>query len=148
VSDYQLAVESLDPDVVAFAPMVASHHPRVIAVGEGRGDLLRVSLQLSDVCRLSGRRAKTSTSRTAAAQPLATATANVEVDFASGEQPSRPEFVQNDGGGNLGLGAHHRERKTGRDVAPDLHDILIGKGFSLHASAYAASLRALAQLNV
>lgn len=36
VADYVLRVESLDPDVVAFAPMVASHHPRVIAVGEGK----------------------------------------------------------------------------------------------------------------
>lgn len=35
-TDYHLVVESLDPEVVAFAPMVASHHPRVIAVGEGK----------------------------------------------------------------------------------------------------------------
>lgn len=35
VSDYYLLVESLDPEVVAFAPMLASRHPRVIAVGEG-----------------------------------------------------------------------------------------------------------------
>lgn len=35
VSDYFLVVESLDPEVVAFAPMYASRHPRVIAVGEG-----------------------------------------------------------------------------------------------------------------
>lgn len=35
VSDYYLVVESLDPEVVAFAPMLASKHPRVIAVGEG-----------------------------------------------------------------------------------------------------------------
>ncbi|XP_016844995.1 transmembrane protein 132E isoform X2 [Nasonia vitripennis] len=131
VSDYQLVVESLDPEVVAFAPMVASHHPRVIAVGEGRGDLLRISLQLADVCRLAGaRRSKAPPGRAAAALPLATASANVEVDFASSDLPNRPEFVQNDGGGNLGLGAHHRERKTGRDVAPDLHDILIASKLS------------------
>lgn len=35
VADYYLVVESLDPEVVAFAPMLASKHPRVIAVGEG-----------------------------------------------------------------------------------------------------------------
>lgn len=35
VTDYFLLVESLDPEVVAFAPMLASKHPRVIAVGEG-----------------------------------------------------------------------------------------------------------------
>lgn len=52
VDDYFLLVESLDTEVVAFAPMLASHHPRVIAVGEGNGDLLRVNLLLSEQCRL------------------------------------------------------------------------------------------------
>lgn len=126
VSDYYLQVESTDPEVVAFAPMVASHHPRVIAVGEGRGDLLRVSLQLADSCRLSGRRSGKGSQRTTVAA-LASASANVEVDFASSEVPNRPEFVQNDGGGTVGS-HHHRERKTNRgEMAPDLHDILIGK---------------------
>lgn len=129
VSDYHLSVESLDSEVVAYAPMVASHHPRVIAVGEGRGDFLRITLQLADACRLSSRKSKGSTPRITAALPLATATANVEVDFASSELPNRPELVQNDGGGNLGMGSHHRERKNGRDVVPDLQDILIGNLF-------------------
>ncbi|XP_061939594.1 transmembrane protein 132E isoform X4 [Apis cerana] len=125
VNDYHLLVESLDPEVVAFAPMVASHHPRVIAVGEGRGDLLRVSLQLADACRLTGRRSGKGSQRATAAT-LATASANVEVDFASSDLPNRPEFVQNDGGGTVGS-HHHRERKTSRgEMAPDLHDILIG----------------------
>ncbi|OAD60987.1 hypothetical protein WN48_01054 [Eufriesea mexicana] len=124
VNDYHLLVESLDPEVVAFAPIVASHHPRVIAVGEGRGDLLRVSLQLADACRLTGRRSGKGQRATAAA--LASASANVEVDFASSDLPNRPEFVQNDGGGTVGS-HHHRERKTNRgEMAPDLHDILIG----------------------
>lgn len=52
VDDYFLLVESLDTEVVAFAPMLASHHPRVIAVGEGSGNLLRVNLLLSEECRL------------------------------------------------------------------------------------------------
>lgn len=43
VSDYFLVVESLDPEVVAFAPMYASKHPRVIAVGEGTLFLLNLS---------------------------------------------------------------------------------------------------------
>ncbi|KAF3425923.1 hypothetical protein E2986_01711 [Frieseomelitta varia] len=125
VNDYHLLVESLDPEVVAFAPMVASHHPRVIAVGEGRGDLLRVSLQLADACRLTGRRSGKGSQRTTAAA-LASASANVEVDFASSDLPNRPEFVQNDGGGTVGS-HHHRERKTSRgEMSPDLRDILIG----------------------
>ncbi|KAI4500832.1 hypothetical protein M0802_004043 [Mischocyttarus mexicanus] len=126
VSDYHLLVESLDPEVVAFAPMVASHHPRVIAVGEGRGDLLKVSLQLADACRLSGRRSGKASQRAAVAS-LATASANVEVDFSSSDLANRPEFVQNDGGGTVGGSHHHRDRKTNRnEVVPDLHDILIG----------------------
>lgn len=142
VSDYHLTVESLDPEVVAFAPMVASHHPRVIAVGEGHGDLLRVTLQLAEACRMSGansgRRAKgsrTNNNGQGGAQALATATANVEVDFASSDLPHRPEFVQNDGGGMVqgGSSHHHRERKTGREVAPDLHDILIGNYQFIHS---------------
>lgn len=137
VSDYHLVVESLDPEVVAFAPMVAAHHPRVIAVGEGRGDLLRVTLQLADVCRLpssGGRRFKGSSTRSNGPSPaLATASANVEVDFATGDLPHRPEFVQNDGGGTVqgGSSHHHRERKTGREISTDLRDIIIGK-FSRH----------------
>ncbi|CAK9819472.1 Phospholipase A(2) [Anthophora quadrimaculata] len=125
VTDYHLLVESLDPEVVAFAPMVASHHPRVIAVGEGRGNLLRVSLQLAAACRLTGRRSGKESQR-ATATALASASANVEVDFASSDLPNRPEFVQNDGGGTVGS-HHHRERKTSRgEMAPDMQDILIG----------------------
>lgn len=32
--------------------MLASNYPRVIAVGEGNGDLLRVTLLLPEECRL------------------------------------------------------------------------------------------------
>lgn len=49
--NYYLLVESLDTEVVAFAPMLASSYPRVIAVGEGNGDLLRVTLLLPEDCR-------------------------------------------------------------------------------------------------
>ncbi|KAK9878658.1 hypothetical protein WA026_023108 [Henosepilachna vigintioctopunctata] len=91
-ADYHLVVESLDPEVVAFAPMVASHHPRVIAVGEGGGDLLQVTLLLSDECRASAR------SRSKGAGPLARAFANVVVDFGTDEVPHRPDILQNDGG--------------------------------------------------
>lgn len=52
MNDFFLLVESLDPEVVAFAPMLPSNHPRVIAVGEGNGDLLRVTLLLSEECRM------------------------------------------------------------------------------------------------
>ncbi|XP_054271015.1 transmembrane protein 132E [Macrosteles quadrilineatus] len=110
LSDYSLVVDSLSPDVVAFAPNAFSH-PRVIAVGEGRGELLRVALLTPDECRVGPAK------RT---PPLVSATAQVEVDFASNMMQHRPDFVQNDGGANSG-----RDRKAHRDTV-DLHDILIG----------------------
>lgn len=107
-SDYHLVVESLDPEVVAFAPMVASRHPRVIAVGEGNGDLLQVTLLLPEECRAAVR----SKSK---AGPLATAAASVVVDFSSNDLSHRPDLLQNDGGTFTG--------SKGRDF-PDLSDIL------------------------
>jgi transmembrane protein 132 len=139
VSDYYLLVDSLDPEVVAFAPMVASHHPRVIAVGEGRGDLLRVALLLAEECRSSTttRRGGTSvagkgTGKGNVGGPLAAASAHVDVDFSASEVPQRPDFVQNDGGGNVGSGHGGRDRKNNREMTADLRDIL--KGTALHFS--------------
>ncbi|KAJ9590650.1 hypothetical protein L9F63_016321, partial [Diploptera punctata] len=131
VTDYYLLVDSLDPEVVAFAPMVASHHPRVIAVGEGRGDLLRVALLLAEECRSStttrrgGNTANKGSGKGNVGGPLAAASAHVDVDFSASEVPQRPDFVQNDGGGSVGSGHNGRDRKNSRDMS-DLHDILKG----------------------
>ncbi|KAJ8932719.1 hypothetical protein NQ314_014414, partial [Rhamnusium bicolor] len=111
-TDYHLVVESLDPEVVAFAPMVASHHPRVIAVGEGSGDLLQVTLLLAEECRTSGR------PKMKAAGPLATAAASITVDFSTSDLSHRPDILQNDGGS-------YGSSKVGREF-PDLQDILKG----------------------
>ncbi|KAL5274878.1 TMEM132E family protein [Megaselia abdita] len=113
--DYFLHVESLDTDVVAFAPMLASHHPRVIAVGEGNGDLLRVTLFVSDECRsrrglLLGKQSKQGQ------VPLSSAVASVQVDF-NGETPTKPDSVQNDG--VIGRGKSYRDKS-------DLGDIIVG----------------------
>lgn len=129
-SDYHLVVKSLDTEVVAFAPMVASHHPRVIAVGEGkfkrnsigriyfgaflgRGDLLQVQLLLNEDCRVPTRSKINGTPQ----KPLATAAAAVEVDFSVSDIPHRPDFVQNDGG-MLQFGQ--------KNIFDDLTDILSG----------------------
>lgn len=121
VDDYFLLVESLDTDVVAFAPMLASHHPRVIAVGEGNGDLLRVTLLLSEDCRLRRNIPLSKQGTKSSIGPLASALASVQVDFSAPETQNRPDTVQNDG-------ISGRERKGGRDRdVNDLSDILIGK---------------------
>ncbi|XP_028040950.1 transmembrane protein 132B [Bombyx mandarina] len=105
VSDYFLLVESLDPEVVAFAPMLASKHPRVIAVGEGSGELLRVTLLTPEQCRsgpirrvaLPGKGdAKTPANIKNIPGALATAAASVDVDFSGGDAPQRPDTPQND----------------------------------------------------
>lgn len=124
VDDYFLMVESLDIEVVAFAPMLASHHPRVIAVGEGNGDLLRVTLLLSEECRLRRNIPISKQSPKSTPGPLATSLASVQVDFSSSsgngngvpDSASRPDTVQNDGFSN-------RAAKGG---SSDLSDILIG----------------------
>ncbi|XP_028135128.1 transmembrane protein 132E [Diabrotica virgifera virgifera] len=109
-TDYHLVVESLDPEVVAFAPMVASHHPRVIAVGEGSGDLLQVTLLLAEECRSSGR------PKVKPIGPLASAAATINVDFSTIDI-HRPDILQNDGGS---YGS-----SKGREFS-DLQDILKG----------------------
>ena len=48
--DYYLAIKSLDSSVIALAPSRDARSPRVIAVGNGHGQLLRTSLELIDNC--------------------------------------------------------------------------------------------------
>lgn len=92
----------------------------------GNGELLKVTLLLSEECRgaagvLPKSRGPTGKAELAANQVtgvvLATATATVQVDFSASEVPQRPDTPQNDdimrGGGNKG-------------PLSDLHDILIG----------------------
>lgn len=121
VDDYFLLVESLDTDVVAFAPMLASHHPRVIAVGEGNGDLLRVTLLLSEDCRMRRNIPMGKPNPKTTTGPLASALASVQVDFSTSDTPNRPDTVQNDG-----ISGRERKSERDRDVN-DLSDILIGR---------------------
>ncbi|XP_041976905.1 transmembrane protein 132E isoform X2 [Aricia agestis] len=128
VSDYYLLVESLDTEVVAFAPMLASKHPRVIAVGEGSGELLRVTLLTPDQCRSGPLRrvalpgkgdTKTPANIKNIPGALATAAASVDVDFSGGDSPQRPDTPQND---------DIMARGGIRSGMADLSDVL--KGFS------------------
>ena len=72
-AQYYLAVDTVDTSVIAFAP-VPGHHKdtRVIAVGRGRGELLKVSLELADECHDKGE------------EPLASAMVTVEVELEGG----------------------------------------------------------------
>ena len=66
---FYLTVDTLDSHVIAFAPVLGSKDTRVIAVGAGKGELLKVSLELADDCHDKND------------DPLATANVYVEVDF-------------------------------------------------------------------
>ncbi|XP_075156682.1 transmembrane protein 132C dtn isoform X3 [Haematobia irritans] len=118
VEDYFLLVESLDTEVVAFAPMLASHHPRVIAVGEGSGNLLRITLLLSEECR--ARRNMMSTKQTKYnTSPLASALAVVDVDFNNANEIiNKHEIAQNDG--------IFRKERNKYGKSGDLTDIIVG----------------------
>ncbi|XP_065333491.1 transmembrane protein 132E isoform X3 [Cloeon dipterum] len=129
VADYLLTVDSQNPEVVAFAPMAASPHPRVIAVGEGHGPLLRLTLRLPDRCAGPAATKGRAASATVKGRPptplvpsnnvLATAFADVKVDF-SGSQ--RPEFVQNDGSEAVNYG----NARVALHEITNIQDILIG----------------------
>ena len=114
MDDYFLLVESLDTDVVAFAPMLASHHPRVIAVGEGNGNLLRVTLLLSEDCR-TRRNPNSSKLFKYNSLPLASSIASIDVDF--NNEKVKHESIQNDG-------IVGRDRSNFRKGAGDLADII------------------------
>jgi len=49
-NEYFLSVASNKPNAIAFAPAEGARHPRVIAVGSGRGKLLEISLEAPDAC--------------------------------------------------------------------------------------------------
>ena len=95
---YYLGVESLDSRVIAFAPVVGSRDPRVIAVGDGEGSLLKVSVELADECHH-----KTE-------EPLAADTAAVSVEI----RPRSREAGKGVGGAGEGPKGKKQGRKSGK----------------------------------
>ena len=80
-SDYFLDMDTLNNHVVAFGPMYRPDTPRVIALGSGKGELLKIALELGDTCQRKKSR------------PLATQYVYINVDFS--KDPD--EALQNDG---------------------------------------------------
>jgi len=74
-SDYFLDMDTLNNHVVAFGAMLGSDTPRVIALGRGKGELLKLALELGDQCQRKKSR------------PLAVSYVYIDVDFA--EDPSK-----------------------------------------------------------
>jgi len=67
--DYQLDVDTLNNHVVAFGDSFSADSPRLVAVGAGSGELLKVSLQPAESCRRRKSR------------PLAVTYAEVDIDL-------------------------------------------------------------------
>jgi len=91
-SQYQLDVDTLNNHVVAFGDAFSADSPRLVAVGAGSGELLKVSLQLVESCRRRKSR------------PLAVTYTEVDIDFA----PSTD--VQNDAAMSSPAGRDSRRR--------------------------------------
>ena len=110
-AQYYLTVDTLDPQVIAFAPIIGSKDTRVIAVGVGSGPLLRVSLELADDCH-----EKTD-------EPLATATANVKVEF-----EATPVFKDSSADRNLlrERGGRRRKYKEKREKVGNIKSVNMG----------------------
>ena len=49
--DFMLGTNNMNNHVVAFGPMLSPYQPQVIALGQGKGKLLKVSLNLGEVCQ-------------------------------------------------------------------------------------------------
>ncbi|XP_076330316.1 transmembrane protein 132E-like isoform X2 [Tachypleus tridentatus] len=113
-TDYHLSVDTFDSGVVAFAPMAGLHHPRVIAIGQGKGDLLHVSLELSAHCQK--RRS----------QPLAMAYSYVYVNFT---ESTLTGSVLSDSIFRGKLGPHDRQLNR-VDGIRDVNDVLYQDGIN------------------
>ncbi|KAH8042827.1 hypothetical protein HPB51_025879 [Rhipicephalus microplus] len=116
-SDFSLVMESLDPGVVALAPVAASSggmtaRPRIVAIGQGQGSLLQLSLELGKACQRRRRGA-----------PLAWARARVNARFNSaGASGSLDAVPYQDGARHLepSVQAHHNRAALSSDGSRSL----------------------------
>jgi len=94
-TDYFLDMDTLNNHVVAFGPMLTSSTPRVIALGQGKGELLKVALELGDTCQRKRSR------------PLDVSYVYIDVDFTAEEDGT--EVLAPTGNGLIG------EEKVGKN---------------------------------
>ena len=106
-ADYFLDMDTLNNHVVAFGPMLSSDRPRIIALGQGKGELLKLALELGDACQKKKSR------------PLAVSYVYIDVDFSTEE-----EKLQADG--------HYNNNNRAYDRF-DYQDVKTDKGV-LHVS--------------
>ena len=50
-ADYFLDLSSRNERVLSFGPMLSKAQPKVIAIGQGQGELMKISLELGDACQ-------------------------------------------------------------------------------------------------
>lgn len=129
-SDYFLDMDTLNNHVVAFGPMFSADQPRIIALGEGSGELLKLALELGDTCQRKKSR------------PLAVSYVYVNVDLSKGATDKKD--LQNDGQINFdkanadgdikAKGAVYKSKtkdqsdKTAKDINDPVSDVIL-EGF-------------------
>ncbi len=115
-SDYFLDMDTLNNHVVAFGPMLAADQPRIIALGQGKGELLKLALELGDACQRKKSR------------PLAVSYVYIDVDFSKteGEELQADSNFQNRASGRYDVkidkGIHVREKDKPTAVKPHSAD--------------------------
>lgn len=109
---FYLAVDTMDSQAIAFAPVEGSRDTRVIAVGNGNGQLLKSSIELADACHQKED------------DPLAQASAHVDVEFSHPGQVdslSITDFNQKDYRSKPG-----KRRKKHRPFSPATKSVDMG----------------------
>ncbi|KAI1309078.1 Transmembrane protein [Halotydeus destructor] len=113
-SDFHLSVDIFESGMIAYAPKSGLAYPRVLAIGQGSGQLIHVSLEVAPQCQKK---------RT---QQLAMTHVAVNVDFTSTQPPTTS--VQNDAYHlrkyNGSRGTFDRNAKRGRETGASLRDKL------------------------
>ncbi|CAH1801046.1 unnamed protein product [Owenia fusiformis] len=81
--DYFVDQLSLNHHVITFGPMFSSDMPRIIALGQGKGELIKITLELGDTCHKKK------------SKSLATSYVHIDVDFSETSERGAVQNIDN-----------------------------------------------------
>jgi transmembrane protein 132 len=105
-------MDTLNNHVVAFGPMVSPSTPRVIALSPGKGELLKVALELGDACQRKRSR------------PLDVSYVYIDVDYHGGGGDEEEVIA-------VEPGAEEKLGKNGEKLQKDASHIGYGEGYAM-----------------